>query len=198
MPKLVDHEARRRELGGAVWRVIRRDGLEHASVRNVAAEAGLSMGSLRHFFATQSELLAFAMRLVVDQVGERIHALELQGRDPRWQVEQVLTQLLPLDAERRTETEVWLAFISQVLVNPTLRELHDQQYDQVHDLCLRSIRALIQTRHLTPDLDTGVEAERLYALVDGLTMHATLRPDAVTTEQVVTVLRRHLDSLARQ
>ena len=38
MPKVVDHEQRRRELGHAVWRVIRRDGVERASVRAVAEE----------------------------------------------------------------------------------------------------------------------------------------------------------------
>jgi AcrR family transcriptional regulator len=57
MPKLVDHEQRRRELGEAVWRVIRRDGVEAASVRKVAQEAGWSAGALRHYFSTQSELL---------------------------------------------------------------------------------------------------------------------------------------------
>jgi Uncharacterized protein conserved in bacteria len=59
VPKVVDPAERRRELAEAVWRVIRRDGLEQASVRNVAREADLSMGSLRHYFATQSELMAF-------------------------------------------------------------------------------------------------------------------------------------------
>jgi AcrR family transcriptional regulator len=37
--------------------VIRRDGPQRASVRNVARESGLSMASLRHYFATQAERL---------------------------------------------------------------------------------------------------------------------------------------------
>jgi AcrR family transcriptional regulator len=41
--------------------VIRRDGVAAASVRAVAREAGTSMGALRHWFATQDELLHFAM-----------------------------------------------------------------------------------------------------------------------------------------
>jgi AcrR family transcriptional regulator len=67
MPKLVDPDQRRSELALAVWTVIRRDGLQRASVRNVAREAGLSMGSLRHYFGSQSELLCFAMQLVGDR-----------------------------------------------------------------------------------------------------------------------------------
>lgn len=195
MPKVVDHDARREELAEAVWRVIRRDGLEHASVRNVAAEAGLSMGSLRHYFATQSGLLSFAMRLVSDRVLERVYALDLQDRDPRRRVEQVLAEILPLDADRRAEAEVWLAFTGRALVDLALRELHDQQYDLLHDGCRRLVRALVDSGEAPPDLDVDVEAERLYALVDGLTMHGIMRPERVPVEQVRAVLARHLDTL---
>jgi len=62
--------------------VIRRDGLEHASVRNVAREAGLSSGSLRHMFRTQAELLVFAMNQVVDRIESRLDSLDPTG-DPR-------------------------------------------------------------------------------------------------------------------
>ena len=48
---------------------------QRASVRNVAQEAGLSMGSLRHYFSTQSELLCFAMQLVGDRAQARVAAL---------------------------------------------------------------------------------------------------------------------------
>jgi len=37
-------------------------------VRKVAAEAGLSMGSLRHYCASRSDLHVFAMQLVVDRI----------------------------------------------------------------------------------------------------------------------------------
>ena len=57
MPVRLDHDERRTELAEAVWRVIRREGVRGASVRGVAREAGLSMGSVRYFFGTQEELL---------------------------------------------------------------------------------------------------------------------------------------------
>jgi AcrR family transcriptional regulator len=134
MPKVVDHEQRRRELGHAVWRVIRRDGAERASVRAVAAEAGWSPGALRHYFATQSELLAFAMRLVVERIEGRLSALE-RAADPRVAVEQVLYELLPIDDERRAENEVWLAFTARALIDPDLRAQHNEVYDALHQAC---------------------------------------------------------------
>ena len=102
MPKVVDHEERRRELAQAVWRVIRRDGIDGASVRTIAREAGWSSGALRHYFETQSALLTFAIGLVVDRIEARIAALELPA-DPRAAVERLLLELLPLDEERHAE-----------------------------------------------------------------------------------------------
>src|SRR3712207_8392462 len=119
MPRVVDPAERRADLAEAVWRVVRRNGLDGASVRAVAREAGLSMGSLRHYFGTQSELLIFAMRMVIDRVERRVGDLRVPD-DPRGAAEIVLLELLPLDDERRAENEVWLAFTARALVDPAL------------------------------------------------------------------------------
>ena len=63
MPKQVDHEKRRRQIAEATWRLISTEGIEQATVRKIAQEAGLSLGALRHYFATQDELLRFSMEL---------------------------------------------------------------------------------------------------------------------------------------
>jgi AcrR family transcriptional regulator len=48
-------------------------------VRRVAAEAGWSTGSLRHYFQTHSQLLTFAMELVIQRVTQRVSALRPEG-----------------------------------------------------------------------------------------------------------------------
>ena len=195
MPKVVDVEVRRRRLAEAVWRVIRRDGLERASVRNVAREAGLSMGSLRHYFGTQAGLLSFAMKLVAERVRRRIETLDPSASGPRQAVERVLGEVLPLDDERRAEAEVWLALTGRALVDPDLRALRDEAYDLLHELCRSSVVALVEAGEAERGLDVDLEAERLYAVVDGLTVHAMVRPGRLPSEKATAVLSRHLDSL---
>ena len=197
MPKIVDHEQRRRELGHAVWRVIRRDGIDEASVRTVAQEAGWSPGALRHYFTTQSELLAFAMRLVVERIEDRIAALD-RATDPRTGVEQVLHELLPLDDERRAENEVWLAFTARALVDPELRDLHNEVHNALHEACASSLATLAVGRPNRDAPTTALQVERLHALVDGLAVHTALRPDLMTPEQILGVMRLHLDALDRE
>jgi AcrR family transcriptional regulator len=195
MPKVVDHEQRRRELGHAVWRVIRRDGVDHASVRTVAHEAGWSPGALRHYFATQSELLAFAMGLVVERIEHRVAALD-HAADPRQAVEQVLHELLPLDDERRAENEVWLAFTARALIDPGLRAQHNEVYEALSQACGSALEALAGGPGPPEDrAATALQVERLHALVDGLAVHTALRPDLMPPERIVAVLRLHLDAL---
>src|SRR5690625_3461815 len=112
MAKSSNWSVRRQELGQAVWRVVRRDGLESASVREVAREAGVSMGSLRHYFGTQSELMIYAMQLVIERIQQRLELLSIPD-DPLSAAKVVFAELLPLDDERQAENEVWLAFTAR-------------------------------------------------------------------------------------
>jgi AcrR family transcriptional regulator len=197
MPKVVDHEQRRRELADAVWRVIRREGVDRASVRTVAAEAGWSPGALRHYFATQSALLAFAMRLVVQRIEGRIAALD-RAADARESVEQVLHELLPLDDERRAENEVWLAFTARALIDPELRAQHNEIHDALHQACASALKDLAAAGRAQLGPHTALQVERLHALTDGLAVHTALRPDLMPPETIIAVLRLHLDALDRE
>ncbi|MEU6281041.1 TetR/AcrR family transcriptional regulator [Streptomyces sp. NPDC047028] len=198
MPKVVDPQARRAAVAEAVWRLILSRGWEGVSVRSVAKEAGLSAGSLRHYFATQSDVLVFAMQLVIDRVRDRVQAIELQP-DPAVTVLRAIEELLPLDAERRAEAEVWLAFTVRAQTEPTLRALRDTSYELLQDLCHQLVEVL--TRHdPRTDPDLRVESERLYALIDGLVVHCVIRPDRATPPLMRDVIARHLSELttARQ
>jgi AcrR family transcriptional regulator len=187
MPKRVDHAERRALLVDALWRVVMRDGIEAASLRGVAAEAGWSAGSLRHYFATQSGLLAFAMELVMQRVTERTRVPQ-DEQDPRRRAERLLHEVLPLDAERRAEMQVWLAFTTRALVEPDLRALRDQAHAALRELC-RIAAELAGAR------SPAREAERLHALVDGLALHAVLDPEVTTPARQVELLAAELDAM---
>jgi AcrR family transcriptional regulator len=191
VPKIVDHETRRREIAAALWRVVRRHGVEGATVRAVAAEAGCSPSALRHYFVTQDELLTFTMRLVAENARARIVALSTVA-DPKRRAERVLSELLPLDDERRTETHVWIAFNARALIDPSIRAIRDSTYDAIRELC----RDLVAD--LTPATGARLDllARELNVLLDGLALHAALRPDLWPPRQLRVVLRHHLDVLS--
>jgi AcrR family transcriptional regulator len=194
MPRNVDPERRRAELAEAVWTVIRRDGLQRASVRNVAREAGLSMGSLRHYFATQAELLCFAMQLVGERARARVRAIE-PADDPRETAERLLQELVPLDEERRAEAEVWLAFTGHALVDPDQRAIHQRIHDELNGACATAVTLLADAGLVPGNLDVALEAARLHAILDGLAVHAVMRPERVPPSRITAVIAHHLDTL---
>lgn len=195
MPKVVDHEERRRELAGAVWRVILRGGVEGVSVREVAAEAGWSTGALRHYFGTKEDLLVSAARLLEERVVRRLRERP-GGLAPREAVRAVLCELLPLDEDRRMEGRIWFAYLSRGLVDKKLAREHEIVFDGARELCVRITREMSKIGQLVPGLDPDREAVRLHALVDGLAMHGLL--GRLDEEEMVAVLDAHLDEILRE
>jgi len=196
MPKIVDHDKQRLLVAEAAWRVIRRDGMEQASVRNIALEAGISAGSMRHYFSTQSELLLYAMNLVSERVSNRITQMSFNA-SPLENMKLLLLELLPSTDEKRAEMEVWYAFTAKSKTDPVLKEHADKVYDELRHAMATVITYLIELNLSRTDLDKEMEIERLYALVDGLGIHAILRPDQMNTKIMEDILTMHLATLCR-
>ncbi|WP_336765818.1 TetR/AcrR family transcriptional regulator [Paenibacillus sp. USHLN196] len=196
MPKIVDHDKQRMLVAEAAWRIIRRDGMEQASVRNIADEAGISVGSMRHYFSTQSELLLYAMNLVSERVSHRVQQMSFTG-SPMDNMKRLLLEFLPNTEEKLAEMEVWYAFTARSKTDPTLKELANTVYDELRKAVGSVITYLIKLDLSRPDLDKELEIERLYALVDGLGIHTVLRPDQMNAKLMDDVLTLHLASLCR-
>ncbi len=198
MPKIVDHDARREEIAEALWRVVRRDGIRAASVRSVAAEAGWSAGAVRYYFPDQGGLLAFALELVTRRVSERISRMQPSGSPMSWAL-RYLEQVMPLDDERLAEFEVWFAFLAQSRAETeaggVLRPLVEPVHTDLLGLCRSLLGALKDASALRPRLNLALEAERLHALVDGLSLHTATNAHLMPPARVRDILRRHLATL---
>ncbi|WP_328388812.1 TetR/AcrR family transcriptional regulator [Streptomyces sp. NBC_00400] len=204
MPKQVDREARRREVVDALFRVVVRDGLQRASLRTVADEAGLNIGSVRHYFAGQEELMRFAMRSMVDRVGDRLQRRidelgdldGLSGPEIRRCAVELLSELLPLDDSRRAEVTVLVDFTTAARTHPEIDDLAQETATATRTLVRRILARLDTAGGLRAGLTLDTETERLTSLLDGLAFTAVLRPDVLDAQTCATVLRAHLDDLA--
>jgi AcrR family transcriptional regulator len=195
MPKLIDHDSRRHEIAHAVWRIVVRDGVSAVSIRDVAAEVGLAVGSVRHVFGTKAELLEYSMALVHERTRERV-ATHFAINDPRRFAEAVLAELMPLDDQRRTEMAVNMAVVAESPSHHALRRVALDAQKAISGACAAVLMRLQKEKLVRPDADLGYETERLHALVDGLALHALtadrkdLRPKAI-----LAVLGKHLAEL---
>lgn len=194
MPKLIDHDRRQQDIAEAVWRVILRDGISAVSVRDVAAEAQLSTGSLRHVFASKADLLAYSMRLVHVRARDRILA-HLDVADPRTRALAALSELLPLDDVRRCEMEVNLALVADAPSHAELGAIARDAQRSMREGCVAILADLARHGLLAPSRDVDAEAMRLHALIDGAAMHVVLG-ETDSPDSALAMLTAHLDSLA--
>ncbi|WP_301110000.1 TetR family transcriptional regulator C-terminal domain-containing protein [Sporosarcina sp.] len=192
MAKLVNHDERKQLIAEAMWRVILDKGMEGATVRNIAEEAGLSLGALRHYFCTQDDLLVYAMTLVQERATARIETVVRQKLSPKEMVLAVLYEIVPLNKETRAEMEVWFAFIAYVNHRKDELPIPD---DGVWESIQKVIGYLEISALLKKDLDLDLEAERLYSVIDGIAIHALLQPERLDAEKVRRTISHHIDSI---
>src|SRR5690606_1434685 len=123
MPRQVDHEQRRRQIAQAVWAIVATRGLEAVSLRDVAAEAGVSMGMVQHYFRTKDAMLHYACRSIVDMAAARLDTALEDGSGPpapATALRALFVGTLPLTPEQRVGTSVWYAFMARAVVDEAL------------------------------------------------------------------------------
>jgi AcrR family transcriptional regulator len=124
VPKVVDHEVRRRELADALVRVVVRDGIDAVSIRAVAAEAGCSIRPVQYYFADKAELVAAAHARVSERMRALVtDAVRALGDDPPAPavVRAMVHAFLPTTEQARDAVIAYHCFFAAELTDPSLR-----------------------------------------------------------------------------
>lgn len=184
---------RRTEIADAVLLIAATRGLDHASVREVAAECGCAIGTVQHHFRTKDEMLEFAFRRVVDRTRERALQID-QDHGVRPALREILGQLLPLDKARSAECAVHLAFAGRATVVPQLAKVQAETLAEVRAE-LAYLLGVAREEAGLPRGDVDHDALGLLALLDGLALHAVSAPGQLTPDDLTQALDRHLEAL---
>ena len=194
MPKVVDHEQRRTEVAAAARAAIADRGLDGATVRDIAAAAGVSTGVLAHYFRDKDELLLQALRDSYEAAAGRM--LRAGRRNPGLEaVRGMLEEELPLDDPARAEFRVWLAFWGRAAYNPALAGEQAAGCRVWRRLIEEAIRIGTEDGSIRPDISPADEAEALMAFVDGMGLQATLEPGRLPPKRQRALLELQLSRL---
>ncbi|MBO0827558.1 MAG: TetR family transcriptional regulator C-terminal domain-containing protein [Streptosporangiales bacterium] len=194
MPKRVDHQERRQQIADAICRLLGREGLDAVSLRQVAAEAGVSMGRVQHYFATKDEMLSFAFRAVAERAERRIGAVAAaveQPATPRSLLRAVLLEMLPLSPQSRFEAPVWVATLGKAVLVPEVAVPLRDDADRFTDFVAEQITGV-----RGDGADARRDAQALLALVDGLMVH--LLVGQLDEETATALLDHQLDLVLGQ
>ena len=197
MPKRVDHEERRQQIADALLRTAAARGLHATGMREVAAEAGVSLRLVQYYFGTKEELLLAAMQHLAAQFGERAmvrikRIKETAGPvSPRDVIAAILAQALPADDERRTFAVLNTAYFALSLTEPALAIAPlVRNSNAVIDVVAAQLRAAQAAGGTPADLDPDLEAFSLLAMSEGLGTSVLAGQSSV--EQAQAVIDYHL------
>ncbi|BAL89299.1 putative TetR-family transcriptional regulator [Actinoplanes missouriensis 431] len=196
MPKRVDHDERRRQIAGAVWRIAAGRGLPAATLREVAAEAGVSMRLVQYYFGTKEQLLIHAFELGARAAGERMRLrFSALGHPPTPEevVRICLLELLPTDEDSLLLARVHAAYYAAALTDPALAGADaTNPQDQLESVIVTQLRAGQEAGVVPAGIDARVEARGLAALAAGLssTVLVGVRSAAEAVEVMEYQLRR--------
>ncbi|MDO5752648.1 TetR/AcrR family transcriptional regulator [Arthrobacter sp.] len=129
MPKIVDHDQRRLELVDATWRIIAQHGIEGATMREIATEAGFANGALKPYFPTKDHLITFAFGHVFSRTNQRI-ASAVANKVGLEAMRAFCQEVLPLDQDRINEARIVIPFWQKTLTDPAKAALHDTSMNQ--------------------------------------------------------------------
>ncbi|MFJ5229416.1 TetR/AcrR family transcriptional regulator [Kitasatospora sp. NPDC088391] len=197
MNSKAEHEERRRQIAEALLRIADTQGLQSASMRAVAAEAGVSLRLVQYYFETKEGLLLDALARLGEQLRARMAAwITAAGSPPtpRGLVTAVLSCILPTDAESRRITRTYAAYYALVLNDPAVLAKHGTgQAELLEGFLAEQVRAAQRDGLVTPSRDPATTAAGLTAMVNGLgqSVLGGQRDGAAA----LAVLTAHLDEL---
>jgi AcrR family transcriptional regulator len=189
VPKVVDIEQRRAQLTEATARLIARSGIESATMREVAAEAGWTTGALTHYFADKRELLLTTFQTSL--ANRRSQRPTDADADPAAQLRASLEGALPLDESRRRHWMVTIAFCSQAAGDPELAAAQQTAYREFRT----HVGALAERCGLTDVRHARAYAERLIAVADGIAVQALFDEHSWSPDRQLARLDELLTSL---
>lgn len=197
MPKRVDHEERRAQIAEALIRVAGRQGLHAVGMRDVAAEAGVSLRLVQYYFETKEKLLFYGLQHLTDRFTARVGArLRAAGADPgpRATVEALLLASLPVDEESRT---FHLLYSSYSIMSVTDEALAAQPFIDNPDAAENAVTGLLEQAQASGLVAPGIAArtEAIGLLAMTATMGTSILVGQRTPESAISVLAHHLDRI---
>lgn len=187
-----DHDARRRDVSEAVWRVLTAHGFGGLTMRAVAAELGASTGLLTHYFPGKRDLVAHALDLLEQRTVDRPRRTADEGLPA---LRAALLDILPLTDKAADAGRIWVSSWDTALADPAWSADYARKYAQGRDR-IRGLVAAAQQLGELPGGDPAHFAEGAQAFVLGLTVQALFDPAAFPPHRQIELLDDYLAGLS--
>lgn len=173
-------------------RIVADVGLAGLNMRDVAAAAGVTTGSVTHHFPARRDLLVFTFQTSLDKV-RRQNEADLAASDDRLRTR--LTIGLPLDEARLVHWRLLCALVLGVGSDRELAELQRNAYSSYVDEIEACLHDEVKAGRVSADVDVPTEARRLMAVMDGVAIQTLFDESQWPPERQLQLLDAQLRDL---
>lgn len=172
----IDHEQRRADIATLTIDIVAREGIQAATIRRIAAEAGFSTTAITHYFADKRELLEWAFQSLASE-GERRFE-DARAQQPGDAIAALMT-MTPWCEINKRRWKAYLAFWDRAARDPELAITLAES--------TRAGRMFVREL-LEADASAGAAveaaADMLNALIQGLALQMLVEPKTWTEAKV--------------
>lgn len=185
-------EKRRDDLIAAAMELVAEGGPEAATVRAIAARAGVTPGLIRHYFRSKEELTHAAYRQVMDAMThEAMRACEaIPETDPAGRLAAFVAANFRPPVMTTVSVAVWAGYMHLGRSDPIMRDIHEATYLGYRDRLQSLISALPRPSDPARDRRDAIACN---ALIDGLWIEGGSLPEGFAQGEV---MRIALDGVA--
>ncbi|GAA3062300.1 MULTISPECIES: TetR/AcrR family transcriptional regulator [Actinomycetes] len=191
MPKKVDRRARREEIVRTYLKIAARDGMEAATTRALAAELGVAVGSLWHYFSGFDEVLSQAFEMIFERTDGRI-ARQVGDSAGLRALRAMLEEVLPIGGVPRDEAYVVVSFWGRVAANPSVGSLQVAVERQWRQQMTGRLREAVDAAELHPEAPVEDIADALLYLVTASQFERVLGTSLGQEARLWQIVRHHL------
>lgn len=170
---------RRQDLISATLDSISEHGLEGATVRDIAARAGVTGGLIRHYFTGKDQMVQAAYReMLATMTKTAIDAMADAGGDAHDRLQRfIVANVSPPIADPKA-LSLWAAFIGRVRSDEELARIHRENYILFLEILQGLVTSLLVSHGRDPAQDECRHlAIAINGLIDGLWLENSLASD---------------------
>lgn len=174
--------------------LIARQGLEGVTMRAVAVEAGLSYGSLFHYFSSKDELLMHAVRHLMSLQTQRVNNYSSQYSGLK-ALEHLLCDDAIINESSRDSWLVWLTFLYRAALQSTFADMNAELIDGWLERIKRLLEDAQNAGEIRADIDVGFEATAVWAYSAGIGQLGLLHPEILSPKLQKDLISAYLGKL---
>ncbi|QKY70797.1 TetR/AcrR family transcriptional regulator [Lentibacillus sp. CBA3610] len=195
MPKKIDHAERKDQIVEAAFRIIHYYGFEKTTLRVIAKEAKLSLGSVQHFFPKQKDIYMYAMDVIYKRFEERMKKVEQADQGVFENAVRMIKQIVQVNTEEeRIENDIWVKFSLMATMNSDYQGSKNEFREINLNFAKDILRMLHNNGYIQNPINIEDSANSLIIFIHGLVfesvIYANLYNDQVVEKEVREYLQR--------